>query len=103
MDGPAARCVSAEETQLRDGNGLFNPFIVLGVGFLGAGAIMKDGTSVSGLTTAVTLWGTAASGACAEAGMIPEAVVAGCRRPGCEHDPARDGAEVRARRRCGPR
>jgi putative Mg2+ transporter-C (MgtC) family protein len=51
-------------------------YVVSGVGFLGAGAIMKDGASVSGLTTAATLWGTAAAGACAGAGMIAEAVVA---------------------------
>lgn len=51
-------------------------YVVSGVGFLGAGAIMKDGTSVSGLTTAATLWGTAAAGACAGAGMITEAMVA---------------------------
>ena len=51
-------------------------YVVSGVGFLGAGAIMKDGASVSGLTTAATLWGTAAAGACAGAGMIVEAVVA---------------------------
>lgn len=51
-------------------------YVVSGVGFLGAGAIMKDGASVSGLTTAATLWGTAAAGACAGAGMIAEAIVA---------------------------
>ena len=52
-------------------------YVVSGVGFLGAGAIIKDGASVSGLTTAATLWGAAATGACAGAGLIAEAVVAG--------------------------
>jgi len=52
-------------------------YVISGVGFLGAGAIIKDGPSVSGLTTAATLWGAAAAGACAGAGMIAEAVVAG--------------------------
>lgn len=51
-------------------------YVVSGIGFLGAGAIIKDGASVSGLTTAATLWGTAAAGACAGAGMIMEAIVA---------------------------
>jgi putative Mg2+ transporter-C (MgtC) family protein len=51
-------------------------YVVSGVGFLGAGAIMKDGASVSGLTTAATLWGAAATGACAGAGLIAEALVA---------------------------
>jgi putative Mg2+ transporter-C (MgtC) family protein len=36
--------------------------IVTGVGFLGAGAIMRDSTRVSGLTTAATIWITAALG-----------------------------------------
>jgi putative Mg2+ transporter-C (MgtC) family protein len=36
--------------------------IVTGIGFLGAGAILKFGTSVRGLTTAASLWTTAAIG-----------------------------------------
>ncbi len=36
--------------------------VVVGVGFLGAGAIMKDGAAVHGLTTAASLWVTAAIG-----------------------------------------
>jgi putative Mg2+ transporter-C (MgtC) family protein len=36
--------------------------IVSGIGFLGAGAILKYGTSVRGLTTAASLWATAAVG-----------------------------------------
>jgi putative Mg2+ transporter-C (MgtC) family protein len=36
--------------------------IVTGVGFLGAGTIMRDSTRVSGLTTAATIWITAALG-----------------------------------------
>lgn len=52
-------------------------YVVSGVGFLGAGAIMKDGASVTGPTNAATLWGTAAAGACAGAGMLGEAAIAG--------------------------
>lgn len=37
--------------------------IVTGVGFLGAGAIMRDARQVTGLTTAATIWLTAALGA----------------------------------------
>ena len=33
-----------------------------GIGFLGAGTIMKDGLSVQGLTTAASIWTTAAIG-----------------------------------------
>jgi putative Mg2+ transporter-C (MgtC) family protein len=36
--------------------------IVVGVGFLGAGSIFKDGSNVSGLTTAATIWISAAIG-----------------------------------------
>lgn len=48
--------------------------IVSGVGFLGAGVIMKQGLSVTGLNTAATLWATAAVGALAGAWMWREAV-----------------------------
>lgn len=36
--------------------------IVCGVGFLGAGLILKNGTSIHGLSTAATIWTTAAIG-----------------------------------------
>jgi putative Mg2+ transporter-C (MgtC) family protein len=50
--------------------------IVSGIGFLGAGAIIKYGTSIFGLTTAGSLWATAAVGMAAGAGM-PLVAVAG--------------------------
>uniref|UniRef100_UPI00245854DB MgtC/SapB family protein n=1 Tax=Nocardia wallacei TaxID=480035 RepID=UPI00245854DB len=43
--------------------------IVSGIGFLGAGVIMREGASVRGLNTAATLWCSAAIGALAGAGM----------------------------------
>lgn len=49
-------------------------YVVSGVGFLGAGAIMKDGGNIRGLNTAATLWCSAAVGACAGAGEIGDAV-----------------------------
>ncbi len=49
-------------------------YVVSGVGFLGAGAIMKDGGSITGLNTAATLWCSAAVGACAGAGEMLDAV-----------------------------
>ncbi len=42
--------------------------IVSGIGFLGAGAILKYGTSIRGLTTAASLWTAAAVGMAAGAG-----------------------------------
>ena len=38
--------------------------IVTGVGFLGAGAIMRQGNNVQGLTTAAEIWVAAALGIC---------------------------------------
>jgi putative Mg2+ transporter-C (MgtC) family protein len=43
--------------------------IVTGIGFLGAGVIIKQGLAVRGLTTAACLWVTAALGMAAGAGM----------------------------------
>jgi putative Mg2+ transporter-C (MgtC) family protein len=49
-------------------------YVVSGIGFLGAGVIMKEGTNVRGLNTAATLWGSAAVGCCAGADMIVQAI-----------------------------
>ncbi|GLK83573.1 MgtC/SapB family protein [Ancylobacter defluvii] len=49
-------------------------YVVSGIGFLGAGVIMKDGANVSGLNTAATLWCSAAVGACAGADLIAQSV-----------------------------
>ncbi len=49
-------------------------YVVSGVGFLGAGVIMKEGRNVWGLNTAATLWCSAAVGACAGADLAVEAV-----------------------------
>lgn len=49
--------------------------IVTGVGFLGAGVIFKDGLSVSGITTATTIWIAAALGMAVGAGEYFIAVV----------------------------
>ncbi|MBV8617929.1 MAG: MgtC/SapB family protein [Curvibacter sp.] len=51
-------------------------YVVSGIGFLGAGAIMKEGANVTGLNTAATLWGSAAVGACAGADLLGEAFLA---------------------------
>ncbi|MEN5366319.1 MgtC/SapB family protein [Stenotrophomonas sp. TWI273] len=47
-------------------------YVVSGVGFLGAGVIMKEGMNVRGLNTAATLWCSAAVGACTGADMLAE-------------------------------
>lgn len=43
--------------------------VASGIGFIGAGAILRDGVSVRGLTTAATLWVAAAVGAASAAGL----------------------------------
>jgi putative Mg2+ transporter-C (MgtC) family protein len=50
--------------------------IVTGIGFLGAGAIIRQGLSIRGLTTAATLWIAAAIGLAAGAGYYSAAIVA---------------------------
>jgi putative Mg2+ transporter-C (MgtC) family protein len=47
-------------------------YVVSGIGFLGAGAIMKEGMNVRGLNTAATLWASAAVGACAGADLVAQ-------------------------------
>src|SRR3954466_13656446 len=49
--------------------------IVTGIGFLGAGAIIRQGFSVRGLTTAATLWVVGAVGLAAGAGYYSGAVI----------------------------
>lgn len=48
-------------------------YTVSGIGFLGAGVIMKEGMNVRGLNTAATLWCSAAVGSCAGTDMAAEA------------------------------
>ncbi len=50
-------------------------YIVSGVGFLGAGVIMREQGNVRGINTAATLWGSAAVGCAAGADLLPEAIL----------------------------
>lgn len=50
--------------------------VVTGIGFLGAGAILRTGVSVHGLTTAASLWLVAALGLASGGGMYLVAVTA---------------------------
>lgn len=47
-------------------------YVVSGIGFLGAGAIIKEGANVRGMNTAATLWCSAAVGACVGSDMLAE-------------------------------
>jgi len=49
--------------------------IITGIGFLGAGVIMREGASIKGIATAATLWCSAAVGIFAGAGLVSSAVI----------------------------
>lgn len=46
--------------------------VVVGIGFLGAGVILKKGDKIEGLTTAATVWCSAAIGCMASVAMYVE-------------------------------
>jgi putative Mg2+ transporter-C (MgtC) family protein len=50
-------------------------YVVSGIGFLGAGVILKDGGGIRGLNTAATLWCSAAVGAFCGSGLALEAAM----------------------------
>lgn len=72
--GAAAFVDLAMQLASADGAVRVIAYVVSGIGFLGAGVIMKEGMNVRGLNTAATLWGSAAVGCCAGADMIAQAV-----------------------------
>lgn len=49
--------------------------VVSGIGFLGAGVILKDGSNIKGLNTAATLWCSAAIGVLCATGLLLEATI----------------------------
>ncbi|MCS6872879.1 MAG: MgtC/SapB family protein [Anaerolineae bacterium] len=51
-------------------------YVVSGIGFLGAGAILRHGTTVRGLTTAASIWGSAGIGIATGVGLGALAAVA---------------------------
>ena len=67
-DGSAYK-VASDPTRMAQG-------IMTGIGFLGAGVIMKDGLSVKGLTTAASIWITAAIGILAGIGFYEPVIIA---------------------------
>jgi putative Mg2+ transporter-C (MgtC) family protein len=65
----AAETVRIDPTRMAQG-------VMTGIGFLGAGVIMKDGLSVRGLTTAASIWTTAAIGILVGVGLYAAAAMA---------------------------
>jgi len=72
--GSAAFVISgifmATQTGIHADPGRIMQGVITGVGFIGAGAIMKDGLSVRGLTTAASLWVASAVGLLVGIGML---------------------------------
>ena len=58
-----------------DGGARVTAYVVSGMGFLGAGVILKEGAQVRGINTAATLWASAAVGAFAGGGYLGEAAL----------------------------
>lgn len=50
--------------------------VLTGIGFIGAGAILKDGSNITGLTTAASIWAMAAIGMAVAIGVWFLALVA---------------------------
>ncbi len=72
--------LSLSLTDMDDGGGVYRGDatrvagqIVTGIGFLGAGVIMKAGRTITGLNTAATIWCSAAIGTLAGAGLWMQA------------------------------
>jgi putative Mg2+ transporter-C (MgtC) family protein len=71
--GAAAFCDLGMRLYGDDGATRIIAYVVSGIGFLGAGVIVKDGGAVRGLNTAATLWCSAAVGAFCGSGLFGEA------------------------------
>lgn len=67
--------VSGEEFGTRD-TARVAAQVVTGIGFIGGGTVLRHGATVFGLTTAATLWVSAAIGMACGAGMIGVAMIA---------------------------
>lgn len=64
----ASTVVAADPTRIIQG-------IVTGIGFLGAGVIMKEGMNISGLTTAASIWASSAIGVLVGVGFYAAAIL----------------------------
>lgn len=57
--------------------------VVTGIGFLGAGVIMKEGFSISGLTTAASIWSSSAIGIMVGLGFYAAAILLAVMSAAC--------------------
>jgi len=68
FSGVTTETVRVDPTRMAQG-------IMTGIGFLGAGVIMKEGASIRGLTTAASIWITAAIGILAGVGLYTALII----------------------------
>jgi len=73
---PSTGAHTPDEGWMRADAGRIASQIVVGIGFLGGGSILRHGTSVKGLTTAANLWLTASIGLAAGLGFFHGAALA---------------------------
>ena len=66
--GHSAAVATADPTRVIQG-------IVAGIGFLGAGVIVKDGLTISGLTTAASIWASSTIGVLVGVGFYAAAIL----------------------------
>lgn len=57
--------------------------VVTGIGFLGAGVIMRDGFNISGLTTSASIWASSAIGIMVGVGFYASAILLALLSAGC--------------------
>lgn len=69
FSGAALETVRIDPTRMAQG-------VMTGIGFLGAGVIMREGLTVRGLTTAASIWITAAIGILAGVGFYSAVIMA---------------------------
>ncbi len=72
---PEVTVISGQEFGTRD-TARVAAQVVTGIGFIGGGTVLRHGATVFGLTTAATLWVSAAVGMACGAGMYSVAVIA---------------------------
>lgn len=74
--GQSVSLVGADPTRVIQG-------IVTGIGFLGAGVIMREGFNISGLTTAASIWSASAIGIMVGVGFYAAAILLTLLSAGC--------------------
>ena len=72
---PEVTVISGQEFGTRD-TARVAAQVVTGIGFIGGGTVLRHGATVFGLTTAATLWVSAAIGMACGAGMYSVAIIA---------------------------